>query len=239
MPQSLALVHQHLPRNVLRYCGMITFYEDAAGPETEFPAYCFIEPDYFWPGANDDHPPTDIMAGQQLIADVYNALRANEELWSSSLLMVLYDEHGGLYDHYSPPSAIPPDHHKEEFAFDQLGVRVPAVLVSPYVKAGCLSTVLDHTSVLKYLIEKWALRPLGARATAANSFASALMDQPRTDTPENIPGPALTPALTMAVRPLHLTAPTAVRPLQLTANQSSLLALTHLLESLTDASPMK
>jgi phospholipase C len=77
VPQSLALVHQHLPRNVLRYCGMITFYEDAAGPETEFPAYCFIEPDYFWPGANDDHPPTDIMAGQQLIADVYNALRAN------------------------------------------------------------------------------------------------------------------------------------------------------------------
>ena len=70
-----------------------------------------------------------------------------------------------------------------EYAFDHLGVRVPALLVSPWVSRTVEDTQFDHTSVLKYLIEKWNLGPLGRRAAAATSIAVALREsQPRTDT---------------------------------------------------------
>jgi phospholipase C len=67
---------------------------------------------------------------------VYNALRANDALWMSTLLVVLYDEHGRFYDHVSPPAAVPPDDFQEEYSFDRFGVRVPAVLVSAWVDQG-------------------------------------------------------------------------------------------------------
>ncbi|MGH7933089.1 MAG: alkaline phosphatase family protein, partial [Candidatus Binataceae bacterium] len=167
-----------------------------------------------------------------LIAEVYNALRANEPLWMNSLLVVLYDEHGGIYDHVIPPAgpphAIAPDHHTEEFTFDRFGVRVPAILVSPYMDKRVLPTVFDHTSLLKYLIDKWKLGSLGARAAAANSFASALRTTARSDTPLAIdstgaaasgnPGPAV-----------------ANRRASLSTNQSALFGMTQLLESATDS----
>src|SRR5262249_12997732 len=120
-PLSLLLTHQWEPRNVACYRPMRHFFTDAAGPADEFPAFSFIEPAYLDPGANDDHPAHDVLAGEALIASVYNALRANEALWASSLLVVLFDEHGGFYDHVAPPVAVPPDHHQEEYSFDQLG----------------------------------------------------------------------------------------------------------------------
>jgi hypothetical protein len=120
--QSWVLVNQWAPRNMINYHHMQRFFEDAAGPEPKFPSYVFIEPTYNPPGANDDHPCHNVLDGERLIAEVY-AIRANEELWRSSLLVVLYDEHGGYYDHVSPPPAVPPDHHQEEFAFNRLGVR--------------------------------------------------------------------------------------------------------------------
>ena len=68
------------------------------------------------------------------VASVYNAIRKNDKLWNSSLLLFLCDEHGGFYDHVAPPNtAIPPDHHNEEYDFKRYGVRVPALLISPYV----------------------------------------------------------------------------------------------------------
>src|SRR6185436_16193553 len=81
-------------------------------------------------------------------------IRANAELWNTTLLIILYDEHGGFFDHESPPAATPPDNHKEEYTFDRLGVRVPALLVAPWVEKGVFSTLCDHTSVLRYLIDK-------------------------------------------------------------------------------------
>jgi phospholipase C len=103
------LVNQLEPHNACNYKKMIQFYQDVARhPEQPFPSYSFIEPSYYEPGANDDHPTHDIAAGDRLIASVYNALRANEQLWTKSLLVVLYDEHGGFYDHVVPPKAVPP-----------------------------------------------------------------------------------------------------------------------------------
>ena len=124
------------------------------------------------------------MKAEKLIADVFNSLRANEALWRSTLLVVFYDEHGGFYDHVTPPAAVPPDDHREEYAFDQLGVRVPALLVSPWVEKTFVDTPFDHTSLLRYVTEKWQLRPLPSRrVAAATSIGSAISrSQPRSDT---------------------------------------------------------
>jgi phospholipase C len=230
IPQSLVLAHQLEPHNAAHYHRMAQFHIDSAN-ESAFPQYAFIEPTYYAPGANDDHPPHDVRAGQRLIADVYNTIRANEDLWLSSLLIVLYDEHGGMYDHVIPPAgpplAIPPDHHTEEFTFDRFGVRVPCVLVSPWFGKGVLSTVFDHTSLLRYLIDKWGLAPLGARAAAANSFASAILPCHRRDTPRTITADI---SATLATSP---TAMPIARP-AMTSNQSALIAMSQLVEACSD-----
>src|SRR5205085_11431818 len=118
----------------------------------------FIEPKYAGLDQNDDHPPHNIMKGEKLIADLFNALRSNEDLWSSTLFIIAFDEHGGFYDHVSPPTAINPDGKTSTtppFGFDRLGVRVPALLISPYTRRRVEHTVFDHTSILKYLTDKW------------------------------------------------------------------------------------
>ncbi len=175
IPQSWTLEHQRSPHNAARYFYISEFFRDALGREEDFPQFSFIEPDFMGVAGNDDHPPHDIMRAEKLIADVYNALRANSELWNTTLLVVVYDEHGGFYDHVVPPPAVPPDNHHDEYSFDQLGVRVSALLVSPWVDRRIERTQFDHTSLLKYLTEKWQLAPLPSRRVAqANSIAVAL-----------------------------------------------------------------
>ena len=183
-PSSLLLNRQRLPENLSGYFLIDKFFTDARD-EKSFPAFAFIEPKYFGADQNDDHPPHNIFKAEKLIADVYNAIRSNPELWESTLLVVVYDEHGGFYDHVVPPAAVPPDEHREEYTFDRLGVRVPAILVSPWVRAGVEKTVFDHTSLLKYLTDKkdWKLGPLGRRTEVAKSIAVALTEsKPREGT---------------------------------------------------------
>ena len=188
IPQTAVLVKQRDPHNAARYFYIDEFFSDAHGAEEEFPQFSFIEPDYMGFQQNDAHPPHDVMKSEKLIADVYNALRANERLWTSTLLIVTYDEHGGFYDHVIPPAATPPDGILcKECAFDRLGVRVPALLVSPLVSPRVIQTQFDHTSILKYLTRKWALGPLGKRTEVAECIGSAIdLAVPRTDTPERI-----------------------------------------------------
>jgi len=84
-----------------------SFLDDAAAGA--LPAVSWIDPHFkdirvFGPDSNDDHPPSDVLAGQALVLDVYHALRSSPQ-WEQSLLIVTYDEHGGIYDHVPPPAA--------------------------------------------------------------------------------------------------------------------------------------
>lgn len=174
VPQSIVLTHQRKEENRNRYAIFDDFLADARGRAGAFPQFSFIEPRYSGEDQNDDHPPHDVMKAQKLLADVYNAIRANGELWNSTLLVVLYDEHGGFYDHVVPPASVPPDNLNKEYAFNQYGIRVPALLVSPWVGRGVLSTAFDHTSLLRYLSDKWGLKPLTKRVSQANSISAAI-----------------------------------------------------------------
>jgi phospholipase C len=150
-----------------------------------------LEPSWGATG-NSEHPIYDVALGEQLIHDVYYALRGGPG-WNQTLLIISYDEHGGCYDHVPPPSgATPPDDSPGENGFDftRFGVRVPAVLVSPLIAAGTVYRVpagampLDHTSVLKTIETRWGLPPLTQRDAAAPDVGGTLtLQTPRTDDP--------------------------------------------------------
>lgn len=224
IPQSMVLSRQRTPRHARCYQFMDVFFSDAQAKEEHFPDYCFIEPKYYLPDQDDDHPPHTTLRAQALLGRVYNALRKNKPLWNSTLLVVLYDEHGGFYDHLPPPAVVPPDSHSQEnFKFDRLGVRVPALLVSPWVERTILKTDFDHTSLLRYVCEKWGLDPLTARDRAAHNFDSAIRKtgKPRDDTPESVPIP-------MAMMMAGSEEEEAKEPLN--ANQKALIAFSEYLE---------
>ncbi len=169
-----------------------TFLHDAAAGE--LPSFSWIDPNFVdlggLTGANDDHPPTDVMAGQELVFKVYNAL-ATSPLWEKTLLMIVYDEHGGFYDHVSPDDFTPPGGlPDEDRRFRRYGPRVPAIVVSPWVDPDPKShshTVFDHTSIIKTALlcfcgshaEK-CIEAMGSRVAQAEHLGELLtMDTPR------------------------------------------------------------
>ena len=172
-----------------------SFLDDVAGGD--LPSVSWIDPRFkdlrvLGPDSNDDHPPSDVLAGQDLLLTVYHAL-ANADLWQKTLLIITYDEHGGFYDHVAPPAAT--DDHP---GFQRLGVRVPALLVSPLVAPGSTSTALlggdfhfDHTSIMKTIFTRFCqvdgqIPRMTARAAAANHLGHLLHDDaPRTDVPDH------------------------------------------------------
>jgi phospholipase C len=125
------------------------FYKAAAAGT--LPTYAFLEPQIHAPGANDQHPPQDVRWGDRLIADVYRALASSPQ-WEQTLLVITYDEHGGCYDHVPPPGgAAPPVRGGAPgqfgFGFDRFGVRVPTVLVSPWIEPGTVCRAPGRTPV--------------------------------------------------------------------------------------------
>lgn len=228
-PQTLLLTRLWL--HPFHFHGLDRFFKDAAGDEEDFPAFSFLEPVYFntFGKQNDQHPPTRVSKGEALIAQIYNALRANQALWEKTLFVLLYDEHGGFADHvWTPPGgAVPPDDSTDtisKFKFDRLGVRVPAILISPWVPKGFDTTTYDHTSLLKYLADKWGVEELGKRTESANSFGPLLtrLGAPRTDTPQSV---------APAVPPRALVAEAEIPPAeQLNENQNALYLFSVYLE---------
>jgi phospholipase C len=172
--------------------------------------YTFIEPNYgavttTYEGGTSQHPMDGVSGGEGLIKMVYEAIR-NSPIWNSSLLIITYDEHGGFYDHCIPGPATAPNDGSSSalslhgFTFEQLGVRVPAVIVSPYIPAGTVDhTAYDHASVLATVEKLFNLGPLTQRDASANNVIHLLSSTFRTDCPTTLNDPATVaakPALT-------------------------------------------
>ncbi|MGY8938743.1 MAG: alkaline phosphatase family protein [Flavobacteriales bacterium] len=166
----------------------------------ELPDYSFIEPKFFGQH-NDQHPSAEneptrdgtVLLGEKLIWDVYNAVK-NSTQKDETLLIITHDEHGGCFDHVAPPLAIPPEKGMEgdlSFPFNRLGIRVPMVMVSSFIKNNTIvNEVHDHTSFIKTMSEKWNFEGLTDRDKNAKSFASIFSAQKRDDYPE-IPEPVI------------------------------------------------
>jgi phospholipase C len=186
-----------------------TFAQFLAGCQRgTLPEYSFIEPNHTdhlgADGAeqlsSDQHPDHHVQIGEMFIAAVYNAIRHNADLWKSTALLVVYDEHGGIYDHVPPPACVPdaPFVAAEQdtgtgapFAFDRLGVRVPAILISPWIPAGTVVSqfdpsypgIFEHASIPATVTQHFigALDNRSPREKAARTFLNLLSGQMRTD----------------------------------------------------------
>jgi phospholipase C len=149
-----------------------SFLDDAA--DDKLPQVSWIDPNFIDVSvletqSNDDHPPSDIRAGQAFVLEVYNAL-LHSKGWRDTLLIVTYDEHGGFYDHVLPPPVAAGDGGKHK----TLGLRVPALIVGPRVKRQVLhgppgsaegrQPQFDHTSIIKTILLAFAEKPAAALA---------------------------------------------------------------------------
>ncbi|MGO8957504.1 MAG: alkaline phosphatase family protein [Streptosporangiaceae bacterium] len=183
----------------------------------KLPAVSIVDPDF---GSCSEENPQDIQVGEGFAAKVINAVMTGRG-WPDTLLIWLYDEHGGYYDHVPPPAAVAPDDVPGQSpmqrylllrllrftkyakqidtadagpsAYDRLGFRVPAVIVSPYARPGYVTRkVYDHTSILKLIERKWNLPPLTRRDAAAIDPLDALdlANPPHFLTPPTLPDPA-------------------------------------------------
>src|SRR4029077_9047078 len=136
------------------------------------------------PQDNNDAPPSDLKDGQAFVMQVCNTLfnpRSNPTSWQTTMLVIVYDEHGGFYDHVQPPSSPVPLAGQTS---GKLGPRVPAFVVSPYTPAGLvLKDVFDHSSIAATILNRFcAPHPpfMSARVSAARDLRDALpLEGPR------------------------------------------------------------
>lgn len=209
-----------------RYAGEDTLIRDIQFLKEDvqksgLPSVTFIDPQFHYSPANDDHPPADMLRGQHLVKRVYNALRSNPAVWNKTLLVITYDEHGGFFDHVVPEIAevlsdlevfFPADRDPSVGTVDRrpdlevsYGVRVPTFLISPWVDRGkVFKNRWDHTSILKTILNRFCAenKPfLSDRVAHAADLGSALsLVQPRSiqaNLPNlpNLPEPAAVAAM--------------------------------------------
>jgi phospholipase C len=222
-----------------RFRTMAQFHADAAAGT--LPAYAFVEPRLVF-DHNDMHPPvpsfefteangeklvvgavSDVRAGERLLHEVYTAIRTSASPDGSNalntMLLVTFDEHGGTYDHVPPPPATPPGPVADPemgFSFDRLGVRVPAIAISAYTRAGTvIHDEMHHAAAIAALCRKYGLKPLTARDAGARDLTNAInlaeprpvSDWPVTTAPYVPPNPEARGPFTHAVSAMPLTPP--------------------------------
>ena len=190
---------------------METFFQDAAAGN--LPSFSWINPRLgpnmtTLEGSNDQHPDHDMRLGERLMKDVYEALRASPA-WNETLFIITYDEHGGFYDHVSPPSTDIPSpgdgipSYPEEFSFDRLGIRIPTILVSPWIERNTIisapsdaqkpfpNSEFELTSIPATVRKMFGLQSscLTARSCWAATFEDELLKRqtPRSDCPMTAP----------------------------------------------------
>ena len=162
----------------------------------QLPSVTFVEPNFTdippLSTANDDLAPTDIHRGQLFLARVVQAVRS-APTWDKTLMLITYDEHGGFYDHVPPPGTpkgpdewkgrVPALHPSTDPPTNFMGVRVPAIVVSPFVRpGGVCKQVFDHTSIIKTILLRWsdrfpssvhAIRPRVGRGSGAGAHRAS------------------------------------------------------------------
>ncbi|KAJ5605424.1 hypothetical protein N7510_008205 [Penicillium lagena] len=179
------------------------FYEDAKAGK--LPQFTWINPeccDYM-----SMHPKSPINMGENFMKGIYEAIR-NSPQWKDTLFIVTWDEHGGFADHVPPPTGVPPgdnlpyveqapDGKNYTFHFDRLGIRVPTMLISPWVEKGVVQNKpssgeneFTHTSILKFVSELWGLETLTPRVDWSPSFSNLITNTFRHDAPEKLPNAA-------------------------------------------------
>jgi phospholipase C len=222
--------------------GIDDFFEDVKNGDLS--DYNFIEPRYDtgnnYLDGNSMHPLNDIRKGEELVKRVYESIR-NSKYWQDTMLIITFDEHGGFYDHQSPPIAVPTgDDTKyaniaEAFLFNHLGIRVPGIVVSAYTAKGAIignrpndpSTVFDHSSVLATVEKRFGLKPLTKRDAGANTLEIALNATSPRLSPDDalitLPNPAQDAAAAKAVDLGGIFAADPQAPLS--ANQKTMAAL--------------
>jgi len=166
-------------------------------------AYTFIEPNYgdvlnnSYKHGTSQHPLDNVICGEYAIKYVYESIRSSP-VWGSSLLIVTWDEHGGFFDHQHPGSTVGPGDNsttsklnKYGFTFEQLGVRVPAVVVSPLIPQNLIDhRTYDHSSVPATVESIFGLTAITKRDAQANSVSKLVtLPTPRM-TPKTLPAPA-------------------------------------------------
>ncbi|KAL3529953.1 hypothetical protein ACH5RR_009275 [Cinchona calisaya] len=217
---SFGIYFQNIPatlfyRNLrkLKYIGKfhpydLSFKTDAKNGN--LPSYVVVEQRYMdskLEPANDDHPSHDVYQGQMFVKEVYETLRASPQ-WNETLFIITYDEHGGFFDHVATPvSGVPspdgivgPDPFF--FKFDRLGVRVPTIMVSPWIQKATVvhgpkgspfsTSEYEHSSIPATVKNIFNLSSfLTKRDEWAGTFESILQTrkEPRTDCPEQLPTP--------------------------------------------------
>lgn len=170
------------------------------------PKFSWISPRFyadFGKAARDQHPRHDVRDGEHIMAEIYEALRASPK-WNSTAFLIIYDEHGGFSDPVVPPNTAPPmpasDDNDKPFNWTRLGVRIPAILISPWATKGFVeqkpaTAAYEHTSVYKTVSNLWNLpfKPLSARQQWTAPFDHLLRNRtaPRTDCPASVPTPPL------------------------------------------------
>ena len=191
---SVAILLTYASQNTDKLVPIGQFFTDCAAGT--LPSVSVVDPN-FDSGSEED--PQDIRVGEQFASQVINAVMSGPG-WPKTLLVWLYDEHGGYYDHVPPPAAIAPDDIPPDLqpgdqpgGYDRYGFRVPAVIVSPYAKPKHVSTkVRDHTAILRFIERKWNIGALTFRDANADDLSDCLnFHKPAFLNPPTLPAPAL------------------------------------------------
>jgi phospholipase C len=169
------------------------FYERCA--QGNLPAVSFVDPafnDEDSGTSGDEHPHGDVRTGQAFMADVVHAFMESPQ-WERGALFIIYDEWGGFFDHVRPPR-VPDDRSSPDINqdFGQMGFRVPAVAISPWVRRGHVDhTIYGFESILKLIEYRFGLQPLTLRDRYARNIGRSFDfdSKPRLDAPD-LPKPA-------------------------------------------------
>jgi phospholipase C len=234
--------------------GNVFHFQEALSSESTFekdirkgmlPKYSFIEPrysDFFFGTVNSNHPggagldlsdpngaalppPVSVVDGERFLWQVWSILRKYPQTFAKTLLVITYDEHGGLFDHVPPPPATSPfDPPVDNFDYDRYGVRVPAILVNPSIPPGTVypprqagaplpDPPFDHTSLLSTLIAQFKLQgSLTPRVDVAPTLEGLITSQshpapscppPAEERADSVPPPPSRPPITTVPTQAH------------------------------------